>query len=104
MRFDVTTEISQVNECNCSICTKRGALWTFADSEQFSLKSGEDDLKDYQFGKKRIHHLFCVECGTQAFARRVSGDGKETFAINVRCLDGVDVAGLTRVPFDGKSL
>jgi hypothetical protein len=30
--------------------------------------------------------------------------GEETYAVNVRCLDGVDVAALPRKPFDGKSL
>ena len=30
-------------------------------------------------------------------------DGKPMFAINVRCLDGVDVSKLSPKPFDGRS-
>ena len=32
------------------------------------------------------------------------GNGDETFAINVNCLDDVDVATLKLTPFDGKNM
>ena len=55
--------------CNCSICQKRGALLTFVPAAQFKLLSGEDELTDYQFNKKIVHHLFCSHCGVGSFAR-----------------------------------
>jgi hypothetical protein len=61
-------------------------------------------LTDYQFYKKVIHHLFCPECGVESFARGTAPDGAETIAINVRCLDNVDVGKLTPKQFDGRSL
>ena len=39
VRFDVTADLSHVLACNCSICTKRGALWTFVPPEQFALRA-----------------------------------------------------------------
>jgi hypothetical protein len=51
-----------------------------------------------------IHHLFCRYCGVASFSRGLSPSGKEMIAINVRCLDGIDVAALKPVPVDGKSL
>ena len=30
--------------------------------------------------------------------------GAETVAVNVRCLDDLDISSLTLVPFDGRSL
>jgi len=104
VRYETTTDLSMVVSCNCSICTKRGALWTFVKPEQFALRSGEDDLADYRFYKKVIHHLFCSVCGIESFARGRGPDGSETVAINVRCLDGVDVTTLTPTPFDGRKL
>jgi hypothetical protein len=104
VRFEVTTDLGRVMACNCSICAKAGWLLAFAPAEQFTLRSGEDVLTDYQFGKKRIHHLFCRQCGIRSFSRGLTPDGRETSAVNVRCLDGVDVEALTIVPFDGKSL
>ena len=63
VRFEVTADISSVVACNCSICQKRGALWSFVPADNFALRAGAEDLRDYQFGKKSIHHLFCAQCG-----------------------------------------
>ena len=80
VRFEVTTDLSSVVACNCSICQKRGALWSFVPAEHFALRAGDEDLKDYQFGKKTIHHLFCAQCGVGAFSRgktpKRRGDGR----------------------------
>jgi hypothetical protein len=104
VRYDVTADLSQVVTCNCSICMKRGLLMTFVPPEQFALRAGADHLVDYQFNKKVVHHLFCRECGVAAFSRGQKPGGGEMIAINVRCLDGIDVAGLTPRQFDGKNL
>jgi hypothetical protein len=104
VRYEATTDLATVVLCNCSICTKRGLLWTFVRPDQFALRLGEDDLTDYQFNKKMIHHLFCAFCGVESFARGKMPDGSDMVAINVRCLDGVDLAALKITPFDGRSL
>jgi hypothetical protein len=103
VRFDVTADLSRVIACNCSICTKRGALWTFVPPEQFALRAGADELVDYQFNKRVIHHLFCRRCGVGSFSRGHQPGGGEMIAINVRCLDGIEPASLSPAPFDGKS-
>jgi hypothetical protein len=104
VRFRVATKLETVVTCNCSICSKTGALLTFVPAAQFELLGGEEALGDYQFGKKRVHHLFCKRCGVRPFGRGVRPDGNEVVAVNVRCLDGVDLAALAPKPFDGKSL
>ena len=104
VRYEAKADLKQVVSCNCSICTKRGLLLTFAASDQFELLSGQDELADYQFGRKTIHHLFCPSCGVESYATGTAPNGAEMFAINVRCLDDVDVASLTLTPFDGKHL
>ena len=65
---------------------------------------GLEDLADHQFNKHVIHHVFCRTCGVELFARGKDKNGKDTFAINVRCLDGIDIAKLKPKPFDGRSL
>ena len=42
--------------------------------------------------------------GVGSFSRGTGPDGKEMIAVNVRCLDDVDVAALKTTPFDGRSL
>lgn len=103
VRYHVTADLDQVINCNCSNCSKVGYLLTFVSADQFVLESGEESLTDYLFNKKIIHHLFCKVCGIHSFGRGVGPDGSEMTAINVRCLDGVDVNTLTVHPYDGKS-
>jgi hypothetical protein len=104
VRFEAKADLGKVISCNCSICAKQGLWLTFVPSKDFKLLSGEDNLRDYQFASKRIHHLFCTDCGVESFGRGTAPDGGETYAINVRCLDGVDVSTLSPGPFDGKKL
>ena len=103
VRYEATMDLNLVLSCNCSICTKRGLLPTFVAPDKFKLLSGGDLLADYQFHKMNVHHLFCPQCGVESFARGTGPDGTEMIAVNVRCLDDVDIGGLTLTPFDGKS-
>ncbi|QQR77768.1 MAG: GFA family protein [Candidatus Moraniibacteriota bacterium] len=105
VRFEMEVEdIKEVLSCNCSRCEKAGWLLTFLPKAQFTLLSGEDNLTEYRFGDKSIAHLFCKTCGIESFAYGLGTDGVETVAINVRCVDNMDVDSLTVKKFDGKSL
>ena len=57
VRYEMTASFDTVLSCNCSICRKRGALWTYISPADFDLLSGEDELVDYQFNQRVIHHL-----------------------------------------------
>ncbi|MBX6420959.1 MAG: GFA family protein [Nevskia sp.] len=104
VRFEATLDLTRVMSCNCSICSRLGYVLSFIPAAQFKLLAGEDALSDYQFNQKRIHHLFCATCGVHPFARGTGPDGKETVAVNLRCLEGVDLEALTPQKFDGKRL
>ncbi len=90
-------------ECNCSICGRSGTLLLFTSMETFHLDSGKDNLTSYKFNQQHIDHVFCKTCGIKSFATGVGPDGKATAAINVRCLEDVDVFAQKRMQFDGKS-
>ncbi|GEJ55908.1 GFA family protein [Anaeromyxobacter diazotrophicus] len=104
VRYRVKMKLERVAACNCSICSKTGTLLAFAPAADFELLGGQEALSDYQFGKRKIHHLFCSRCGIRSFARGAQPDGTPMVAVNVRCLEGVDVASIPVRPFDGKSL
>ena len=103
--FEVETEgdIAQAMECNCSICSKRGYLLAFLPATGVRLHTPEADLSTYTFNKHVIRHQFCPVCGVAPFGRGKDPHGNETYAINVRCLDGVDPHALQIQPFDGRS-
>lgn len=51
----------------------------------------------------KIAHQFCSVCGIQPFGFGTGPDGVETAAINIRCLDDVDLASVPTQAVDGKS-
>lgn len=81
----------------------KGFVLTFVPATQFKLLSGEENQTEYLFNTKHISHLFCKTCGVQSFGRGKMKDGTPTVAINVHCLENVDMKELTVAPVDGKS-
>jgi hypothetical protein len=49
-------ELQQVNECNCSICFKKGYKWLYPTEGCYTVEKGEGTLKSYQFGTNTMYH------------------------------------------------
>jgi hypothetical protein len=103
VRYEVTMALNQAIACNCSMCGRSGTWLAFVGAADFKLLSGADSLTDYQFNHHVIHHTFCKVCGIKPFASGVDPKGNETRAINVRCLDGIDLDKIQVQHVDGKS-
>jgi hypothetical protein len=103
VKYEVTTDLASVMECNCSHCARKGFLLSFVAVEQFRLLQGQDALGEYRFNKHKIEHLFCKTCGVQSFMRGKRPDGADVIGLNVRCLEGVEPASLTIAQVDGRA-
>lgn len=101
--FEADADLDQTIICNCSRCQRLGSVLAFTAREAFNLKSGEDNLSEYLFNNRKVHHLFCKTCGIQSFAYGEKPDGSSMVAINVNCLDGVNPRDLTPHVYDGAS-
>src|SRR5512133_3935457 len=95
--FEVEGEIGPVIDCNCSMCQRKGALLWFVERSALKLLQGES--RTYTFNKHAIRHHFCPNCGIHPLAEARDPQGREMAAINVRCLDDIDLAALTIKPF-----
>jgi hypothetical protein len=105
VRYEVQMDIGEVIACNCSRCGRLGSLMAFAPADQFKLISREVDLTKFEFNNHRIEHQFCSTCGIQSFAIGTHPKtGAKMAAINVRCVDGIDIDTLKVKKVDGKSL
>ena len=103
--YEAEGELGKVMECNCSHCARKGFLLWFVPRNQLRLSRPDAKLTTYTFNKHVIKHQFCPTCGTQPFAYGVDPQsGAEMAAINVRCLEGVEISTLERMPFDGASM
>ena len=89
-----------VEDCNCSICSKSGYLHLIVPASKFRLISGEDALTNYLFNSGVARHRFCKHCGIKPFyTPRSNPDGID---VNVNCLD-VKPKSMNINKFDGKN-
>ncbi len=100
VQFEVTAQIDEVIDCNCSICAKRGFLHSIVEPEQFRLLTAEDAVALYQFNTKTAKHYFCPVCGVCSYY--VPRSHPDKIDVNVRCLEGIALEELSIVPFNGR--
>lgn len=99
VRFETDVDLAEGTfRCNCSICLKSRAWMAAVPAPAFRLLAGEADLRDYQFGQKRIHHRFCAHCGVRPFSQGQDPKGNRFYAVRVNCLDGVDAKEFVDAP------
>lgn len=103
VRFRVDVDLASPITCNCSYCSRRGSILAFTAVEDFSLEDGADSLTEYRFNTRKIEHLFCASCGMESFARGTKPDGTRMVAVNVRCLEGVDLDSIVPQKVDGRA-
>jgi hypothetical protein len=103
--FQVDGEIKNAVACNCSICSKKGVLMWFVPREKMQLLTDEQALSTYTFNKHAIKHRFCSTCGMHPYGEGIAPQGNAMMAaINIRCLEGVDLESIPVQHFDGRSL
>lgn len=101
--FEVRSDLSEVMECNCSHCFRKGLWLTFVQPDAFTLKTGEGALKSYLFNKHNIEHRFCSTCGVEPFGRGKDPGGNEMVAVNIRTLTDIEPYSIEpAVRFDGR--
>lgn len=103
--FEVEGEIKGAMDCNCSICQRVGALRWFVPRGDMHLLTPDDAASTYTFNKHAIKHRFCPVCGIHAYGEgKNPKTGEMMAAINIRCLEGVDLASISVQHFDGRAL
>ncbi|NUS38847.1 MAG: GFA family protein [Lysobacter sp.] len=102
--FEVEGEIDTGLACNCSICQRKGSLLWFVPRERLQLRTPEDAASSYTFRRHAIRHRFCPACGIHPYAEATAADGKPMAAINLRCIEGIDLSSVPVREFDGRAL
>jgi hypothetical protein len=101
VRFRATLDLDASLECNCSMCSKKAFIHAIIEPEKFELISGSEALSSYTFNTGTARHTFCRTCGIHPFY--VPRSDPDKIDVNVRCLDGVELARVRPKPFDGRN-
>jgi hypothetical protein len=99
--FELDARLDRVMQCNCSLCRRIGALWHAASDSSLRITSGQDALTLYQFNTLTAKHYSCEVCGIHPFSRPRLDPNR--WAVNTRCIDGIDLTALRVGQFDGEN-
>jgi hypothetical protein len=102
VRFEVDADLDHVRVCDCSICRKRGALIHRVPPASFRLLTPLEDLSLYRWHTMVAKDYFCPTCGILPFRRPRTAE--DVIAVNVRCLDGVDLSSIPTRAIHGSRL
>jgi hypothetical protein len=100
--YEVEGEIQGALACNCSMCQRKGSLLWFVPRAQFRLHTPEDAAATYTFNKHVIKHRFCPTCGIHPYAEGIDPKGNPMAAINLRCIEGIDLDAIPVQHYDGR--
>ena len=103
VKFEVDGDIAGALSCNCSMCQRRGSLLWFVPRAQLRVTAGEEALATYTFNKHVIQHRFCAKCGIHPFGEGADPKGNAMAAINIRCLEDIDLDAIPVQHYDGRS-
>jgi len=113
VRFEIDADIDHVRVCNCSICSRRGALIYRVPADALRLLTPLSGLSVYRWGSQTAADYFCPVCGILPFRKpsrltqeeRTAGilpfDG---WAVNTRCLEDFDPSSVPARSIDGSRL
>ena len=99
--FEVVGVLEDVSECNCSICTRKGYLHWIVPRDSFRLLTPMENLATYRFNTGVAQHHFCPACGVAAFY--IPRSDPDKIDVNVRCIEGVELAEIPIRKFDGRN-
>ena len=102
-QFEVTEAPTEVTECNCSFCAKRGQKHAYYTPQQFRLTTARDRVSTYQWGHYVGQHHHCAICGCGTYSEFPDfSTGQPDFehmkiSVNARLFD-VEAFDLDAVP------
>jgi hypothetical protein len=104
IKYEVTGELNEVTDCNCSICSRAGYLHWYVEATQVKLLTPQPSMSTYVWRKLSTYHHFCPVCGNAVLRSMVSPNRTNRLSVNVRCIEGLDLSTLNIKPLDGKNL
>jgi hypothetical protein len=72
--------------------------------DALKLLTPESAASTYEFNKHVIKPCFCPTCGIHPYGEGTDPKGNRMAAINIRCLEDIDLDAIPVTHYDGRSL
>ncbi len=90
--------------CNCSMCQRKGVLMWFVPRASLRLKTPDANANTYTFNKHNIKHRFCPKCGIHPYGEATDPKGNPMAAVNIRCLEDIELDKIPVTSFNGRAI
>ena len=99
--YEIDEEPQWLTECNCSFCSKAGALWFHADRNNVTVKYEPESVVRYVWGDKTIAFISCKSCGGTTHCESLRPEEHTRMALNVRMASSSSFEDIRVRHFDG---
>ena len=103
VRLRVPERPRQLTTCNCSLCRRYGALWSYWRPDQVTFVSGAGTTVPYVQGERTLAMHHCAICGCVTHYEGLGSWKAKRTVVNARLMDPADIAGVPIRHFDGAS-
>ena len=84
VKIQIPNSTEKVTSCNCSVCTRYGALWAYFEPINVTVNCDKDALGSYSWGDKTIEFKHCKSCGCITHYTPTDCGNKDRMAVNFR--------------------
>jgi hypothetical protein len=98
--LEVDAPLSEVAECNCSICRRYGALWAYYPLDQVRVLPPDPPTNIYMWNDRMIEFHHCLTCGCVSHWTPADREHNR-MAVNARLMDPEILAGASVRHIDG---
>lgn len=102
-RFEVSDEPQLLLQCDCSFCSKSGAVWACYPPHQFRLTTPGEASRTYRWGGGATGLHFCGTCGCSTYNDTFDWEtGAAQISVNALLFDAFDLATVPVETNDGR--
>jgi hypothetical protein len=85
VKLEIQAAPEEVNDCNCSICRRYGALWAYYSPAQVRIVATQGATDRYLWGRKSLGFHRCQACGCVTHWAAVD-EGIDRMGVNARLM------------------
>jgi hypothetical protein len=91
----------RATDCNCSICRRLGALWSFYEVGAVEIVGDPQETQDYVWGPRTLRTVRCRHCGCATHWLPLEPGPGAKHGVNLRVFAPALLEGVTIRRFDG---
>ena len=92
VRLELDDAPSWVLDCNCTLCRRYGALWTYPAAGTARVVRGEGATDTYLWNDKMLAFHRCNVCGCIVYMAGLDTDPPRIYGVNARMIPTLDPA------------